>query len=74
LQALQAVLAEVEALAIDTLKSGAAVGASSADEPTTIDYEFVNYGENHETITWRDRSTGNQFTLPVDVPPGYRNP
>lgn len=71
-ESLQAVWEEIDKFAIDVLSGayGDVVGVPT-DAPTSVRYEFIEYGEGHETITWRDKQSGEQLVLPVDVPPGF---
>ena len=72
IEGLQAVWEEIDRFALDVLAGayGDVVGVPT-DAPTSVRYEFVEYGDGHETITWRDKQSGETLVLPVDVPPGY---
>ena len=72
LDGLKAVWEEIDKFALDILAGayGDVVGVPT-DAPTSVRYEFIEYGDGHETITWRDKQSGETLVLPVDVPPGY---
>lgn len=66
---LAVIISSIDLMAAQSFIDGTYAGAHQGDKPAAVGFEFVRYGQDHASIIWRLKVSGQEIELPVDEPP-----